>query len=152
MSDVRKLEELVKEVEASGLNYKKVAILHIQKDEIILAETVADLVIGTVLTVLNPLRLVVLRGLDETGNIRVNYMLGDWDLLTNGGPSGENNEMHVIPYAGYYVSKQSIETQMEIVSRYLGYVENMKKVRAENAGIVLPKAGRVPGTIGAHMR
>lgn len=79
----------------------------------------------------NPRRMIRLEQI-QSGNFRVDFLLIDFDLISGG-------TIAVVPEGLYFLSELDDESQGRMLALYRGYLENKKRAKAAEAGIVIPE-------------
>lgn len=88
------------------------------------------------LTLLNPLRLFRIQRISQAGSMDINFMVGDYDLMT------EESLLTVVPQVFFRLDAQPVETQLAYGGLIANFLDNKAKSRAAEAGIVMPQLVR----------
>lgn len=90
------------------------------------------------LTILNPLRLFRIQRLGQGGTMDINFMVGDYDMMT------EDAHVTIVPQVFFRLDAQPVETQLGYGALIANFIDNKAKSRAAEAGIVMPQLVRPP--------
>jgi hypothetical protein len=100
---------------------------------------------GEFMKVKNPKRLIRQQGMVPGKGLVVSISMVDWDMVDDG-------VVHVKPIAYVLVSEMSEETQGRYLGIYLGYLEDRKIQRAQQAGIAIPTMQQARSVLAGDVR
>lgn len=129
-----KSEELSQKLEEHGVEVEKLYVIYAGSEQLIGELQDGLFKNNEKLYLKNPKRVLRLQQVLPEG-VAISFMIGDFDFISSGAVTV------MAPTLSYKVLMQPEETKQFILSTYLNYFERKTVHKAQEAGLIVPKAG-----------